>query len=82
MTKQNGSNAHGLCLGAEDMENIKNLMMDFTKLCLMPYVEKQIQILSENISNKKGVSRSFLSATKRWFNPNKPGASTSFNNLM
>jgi len=25
------------------------------------------------ISNKKGVSRSFLSATKRWFGSNKPG---------
>ncbi|XP_044765765.1 trafficking protein particle complex subunit 8 [Coccinella septempunctata] len=80
--KQNGSKVHGLCLGAEDLENIKTLIVDFTKNCLMPYVERQIQMLSENVSNKKGVSRSFLSATKRWFNPNKPGSSSASNNLM
>ncbi|KAL3290126.1 hypothetical protein HHI36_023491 [Cryptolaemus montrouzieri] len=80
--KQNGSKVHGLCLGAEDLENIKTLISDFTKNCLIPYVERQIQVLSDNISNKKGVSRSLFSATKRWFNPNKPGASSMSNNLM
>ncbi|XP_045481562.1 trafficking protein particle complex subunit 8 [Harmonia axyridis] len=82
ISKQNGSKVHGLCLIAEDLENIKTLIVDFTKNNLIPYVERQIQMLSENISNKKGVSRSFLSATKRWFNPNKPGVSSATNNLM
>ncbi|KAK9889952.1 hypothetical protein WA026_008761 [Henosepilachna vigintioctopunctata] len=81
-SKQNGSKVHGLCLGAEDLENIKNFLLDFTKNCLVPYIEKQMQVLNDHVSNKKGVSRSLFSATKRWFNPNKPGSSSMSNNLV
>lgn len=74
---------HGLCLSTEDIEQVKLFLHEFSKLCLLPYIEKQIQQLSDVISNKKGVSRSLFSATKRWFNPNKPGASSvAVNNLM
>ena len=34
------------------------------------------------ISNKKGVSRSLLSATKRWFVTNKPGVNTNQNAVV
>lgn len=36
-------------------------------------MEKQIGLLNDVISNKKGVSRSLFSATRRWFGTNKPG---------
>lgn len=69
------SGIHGNCLVVNDVENLKNLLVDFCTKALIPYVEKLIQNLTEQISSKKGVSRSLFSATKRWFTPSKPGAS-------
>lgn len=75
--------AHGLCLSTDDVEQVKLFLHEYTKRCLLPYIEKQMQQLNDVISNKKGVSRSLFSATKRWFNPNKPGASSiAVNHLM
>lgn len=74
---------HGSCLSTEDVEQVKLLIYEFTKSCLLPYIEKQIQSLNDIVSNKKGVSKSLFSATKRWFSPNKPGASSvAVNNLI
>lgn len=84
LSKDSGkSKAHGLCLSTDDVEQVKMLVYEFTKSCLIPYIEKQLSQLNEHISNKKGVSKSLFSATKRWFSPNKPGLSTAtINNLM
>lgn len=73
---------HGACLSTNDVEQVKLLISEFCIHALIPYVEKQIQQLSENVANKKGVSRSLFSATKRWFSPNKPGSTVPINNLM
>lgn len=70
------SGIHGNCLSVNDVENLKTLLLDFCTKSLIPYVEKLIQNLTEQISSKKGVSRSLFSATKRWFTPSKPGASS------
>ncbi|XP_046999759.1 trafficking protein particle complex subunit 8 isoform X1 [Schistocerca americana] len=64
---------HGSCLSASDLERLRLFAQDFCLKSLLPFVEKQIQLLSDIISNKKGVSRSLFSATKRWFGSNKPG---------
>lgn len=75
--------SHGICLTTDDVEQIKLLIYEFSRSCLMPYIEKQIHILNDTVSNKKGVSKSLFSATKRWFSPNKPGASSvAVNNLI
>lgn len=66
---------HGACLLMEDIENIKRLVQEFGTKSLIPYAEKLVMQLTETLANKKGVSRSIFSATKRWFTPNKPGAS-------
>lgn len=73
---------HGGCLSTDDVEQVKLLISEFCIRALMPYVERQIQQLSEFVANKKGVSRSLFSATKRWFSPNKPGTTVPINNLM
>ncbi|CAG9855344.1 unnamed protein product [Phyllotreta striolata] len=74
---------HGSCLSTDDVEQVKLFIYEFTKSCLMPYIEKQIHSLSDIVLNKKGVSKSLFSATKRWFSPNKPGASSiAVNNLI
>ncbi|XP_012252846.2 trafficking protein particle complex subunit 8 isoform X2 [Athalia rosae] len=65
---------HGIRLSSQDLERLRTLITEFCLKSLLPYVEKQIGLLSDMISNKKGVSRSLFSATKRWFVTNKPGA--------
>lgn len=77
---------HGAHLMTEDIENLRNLITEFCLRALIPYAERQMQVISETVSNKKGVSRSIFSATKRWFAPSKPGASsnssTPFNSIV
>lgn len=64
---------HGAKLSTQDLERLRSLITEFCLKSLLPYVEKQMNLLHDVISNKKGVSRSLLSATKRWFGTNKPG---------
>lgn len=75
---------HGARLSREDLERLRTMMTDFCLKSLLPYVEKQINLLNDVISNKKGVSRSLFSATKRWFGSSKPGVpgSTPTNAVM
>ncbi|XP_012275553.1 trafficking protein particle complex subunit 8 isoform X2 [Orussus abietinus] len=75
---------HGARLSSNDLERLRTLITEFCIKSLLPYVEKQIGLLNDVISNKKGVSRSLFSATKRWFGTNKPGApgSTSSNAVI
>ncbi|CAH0382112.1 unnamed protein product [Bemisia tabaci] len=64
---------YGAYLTAHDIDRIKLLVSEFIGKALIPYVESQIQSLHDIVANKKGVSRSLLSATKRWFGASKPG---------
>lgn len=64
---------YGARLESQDLERLKMLISEFCFKSLLPYVEKQISLLNDLISNKKGVSRSLFSATKRWFGTSKPG---------
>lgn len=74
---------HGSCLSVDDVDQIKTMIYEFSRTCLMPYIEKQLVILNDAIANKKGMSKSLFSATKRWFSANKPSSSTAaVNNLM
>lgn len=72
----------GSCLTAGDFENIKHFVQDFTMRSLIPFIEKSISVLNDVIANKKGVSRSLLSATKRWFVTNKPGVNNVAQNAI
>ncbi|XP_062542620.1 trafficking protein particle complex subunit 8 [Armigeres subalbatus] len=74
--------AHGTFLTAGDLDNLKHFVQDFAVRALIPYVEKLVGVLNDSISNKKGVSRSLLSATKRWFVTNKPGTNTNQNAVV
>ncbi|XP_014606212.1 PREDICTED: trafficking protein particle complex subunit 8 isoform X1 [Polistes canadensis] len=65
---------HGARLSTQDLERLRSLITEFCLKSLLPYVEKQIGLLNDVISNKKGVSRSLFSATRRLFGTNKPGA--------
>ncbi|XP_050313805.1 trafficking protein particle complex subunit 8 isoform X2 [Anthonomus grandis grandis] len=69
--------SHGSCLSVEDIEHVKTMIYEFTVSCLVPYIEQQIAFLNDSVANKKGVSKSLFSATKRWFSTNKPVSSPS-----
>nr|XP_022915433.1 trafficking protein particle complex subunit 8 [Onthophagus taurus] len=73
--KQRKNVSHGSYLTMEDIEQLKLLIHEFCTRALFPFIERQVSTLHEFITNKKGVSRSFISATKRWFTPTKPGSS-------
>ncbi|KAH1023667.1 hypothetical protein HUJ04_012829 [Dendroctonus ponderosae] len=83
MIKQNTEKwRHGGCLSANDVEQIKTMLNEFVKVCLLPYIEKHLSLLHDAATNKKGVSKSLLSATKRWFGSGKPNSnSLAANNL-
>ncbi|XP_053675032.1 trafficking protein particle complex subunit 8 [Anopheles nili] len=74
--------AHGSFLTAGDLDNLKHFVQDFAVRALIPFVERLVGVLNDAISNKKGVSRSLLSATKRWFVTNKPGVNTNQNAVV
>ncbi|XP_076325502.1 trafficking protein particle complex subunit 8 homolog l(3)76BDm isoform X2 [Tachypleus tridentatus] len=67
------SQPHGMCLSVSDIDNIKNFVQEFCLQALMPFAERQIRQLSEQVANRKGLHRSLFSATKKWFGSSKPG---------
>lgn len=78
---QQSYTSYGMYLTHEDIEQIKLFVGEFCTRALIPYVEKQIQALTEILSNRKGVSKSLFSATKRWFAPNKTGSTNGAANM-
>ncbi|XP_064545470.1 trafficking protein particle complex subunit 8 [Drosophila montana] len=73
---------HGGCLAARDVDNLRHFVQDYAVRALIPYVEHLVVTLSEGVTNKKGVSKSLLSATKRWFVTSKPGAGANNQNAV
>ncbi|XP_053954695.1 trafficking protein particle complex subunit 8 [Anastrepha ludens] len=71
-----GTTVHGSCLNSMDVENLRHFVQDYTVRALIPYAEQLVALLAEAITNKKGVSKSLLSATKRWFVSSKPGSNS------
>ncbi|CAG9796623.1 unnamed protein product [Diatraea saccharalis] len=76
------SENYGGALNTSDVETIKKFVTDYATKALLPYLEKLISQLSEVVANRKGVSRSLLSATKRWFGTGKTGNTTGNNTVI
>lgn len=73
---------HGGCLTSRDIDNLRHFVQDYAVRALIPYIEHLVAILAEGVTNKKGVSKSLLSATKRWFVTSKPGAGANNQNAV
>ncbi|XP_017042382.1 trafficking protein particle complex subunit 8 [Drosophila ficusphila] len=73
---------HGVCLTSRDIDNLRHFVQDYAVRALIPYIEHLVAILAEGVTNKKGVSKSLLSATKRWFVTSKPGAGANNQNAV
>lgn len=50
---------HGVCLALSDHDRIKTLINEFLQRGLVPYVERTIKILNEQIQSKKSILKSF-----------------------
>ena len=49
---------HGMCLALSDHDRIKTLISEFLQRGLVPYVERSIKILNEQIQSKKSILKS------------------------
>lgn len=57
----------GICLTLSDHDRLRIFIHEFVVRGLLPYMEKMIRNLSEGLQNRKGIHRSFVSATRKWF---------------
>lgn len=71
---------HGLCLTQSDMDRIKCFVQDFCIQGLIPFIEKRVRMLSEQVANRKGLHRTLFGVTKKFFG-NKPGVQTPASSL-
>ncbi|CAL1268042.1 unnamed protein product [Larinioides sclopetarius] len=63
---------HGLCLTQSDMDRIKCFVQDYCIQGLIPFIEKRVRLLNEQVANRKGLHRTLFGVTKKFFG-NKPG---------
>ncbi|KAK7505350.1 hypothetical protein BaRGS_00003512 [Batillaria attramentaria] len=71
-SERNKSRLHGCCLTASDQDRLRIFMHEFVVRALIPWAERQMKILSDQLTSRKGIHRSIFSATKKWFGGNKP----------
>ncbi|XP_033625745.1 trafficking protein particle complex subunit 8-like [Asterias rubens] len=61
------SKFHGACLTLSDHDRLRNFIHEFSVRGLLPYIERMIRILSDQLAARKGLHRFMFSATKKWF---------------
>ncbi|XP_054714525.1 trafficking protein particle complex subunit 8-like [Uloborus diversus] len=65
---------HGLCLTLSDMDRIKCFVQEFCIQGLIPFIEKQVRSLNEQVANRKGIHRTIFGVTKKFFGNKQPGS--------
>ncbi|CAL8073746.1 unnamed protein product [Calicophoron daubneyi] len=70
------SRPHGRRISQADRDRIRLFIYEFVVRCLLPWVEQSLRNLNEQIAHRMRLSRSFLSATKKFFS-NAVGGSNS-----
>jgi hypothetical protein len=61
------------------LESIVAFLQHYVCKALIPYVERQMKVLHEAVGSRKGIHRSIVSVTKKWFGPTakvSPGSSS------
>ncbi|XP_064466657.1 trafficking protein particle complex subunit 8-like isoform X2 [Ornithodoros turicata] len=54
----------GACLSQSDRERVTVFLQDFCAHSLVPYAEEQMRLLNDQVTNKKGIHRSFMNVKK------------------
>lgn len=66
-----GSTLHGAHLTLSDHDRLRIFIHEFVVRGLLPYMERMIRTLSEQLASRKGIQRSLFNATKKLFMGNK-----------
>ncbi|XP_070190978.1 trafficking protein particle complex subunit 8-like isoform X2 [Littorina saxatilis] len=72
MTTDRKTYGHGCCLTASDQDRLRIFMHEFVVRAMIPWAERQMKLLSDQLTSRKGIHRSIFSATRKWFGGNKP----------
>ncbi|CAG5114906.1 unnamed protein product [Candidula unifasciata] len=72
-TDRNQNKPHGMCLTPSDLDRLRIFMHEFVVRALIPWAERQMKHLNEQLISRKGIHRSFFSATKKWFGTKPSG---------
>lgn len=75
------SQIYGACLCEDDFTSIREFVRNFAATGLLPHVERMMRSLNDTVGNRKGVSGSLLSVTKRWFGSGKLSSANSTGHL-
>uniref|UniRef100_A0A1I7ZCP8 Trafficking protein particle complex subunit 8 n=1 Tax=Steinernema glaseri TaxID=37863 RepID=A0A1I7ZCP8_9BILA len=67
------SGPHGQCLNAEDRQRVTSMIEAFVNDALVPFAEKQMRTLSENLSGRRGFSKSIFSGMRKWVGSSSTG---------
>ncbi|XP_048577205.1 trafficking protein particle complex subunit 8 isoform X2 [Nematostella vectensis] len=69
---QSSQRTHGLYLSLSDQDRIKIFIHELAFRGLLPFIERLMRVLNDQIMARKGLHRSIFSATKKWFGGGKP----------
>jgi hypothetical protein len=58
---------HGRCLSASDRDRVRILVQELIGRGLVPFVERQMRVINDQVVARKGLSKSFTSGVKKWF---------------
>ncbi|TKR92779.1 hypothetical protein L596_007359 [Steinernema carpocapsae] len=64
---------HGQFLNAEDRRRLMELMESFVNDALVPFAQKQMRYLSENLNGRRGFSKSIFSGMRKWVGSSSTG---------
>uniref|UniRef100_F1KRT5 Trafficking protein particle complex subunit 8 n=1 Tax=Ascaris suum TaxID=6253 RepID=F1KRT5_ASCSU len=57
----------GRCVDAADRERIARLINELTYNALIPFIERQMRTLNEQIAARRGISKSLTTGVRKWF---------------
>ncbi|CAH1780178.1 unnamed protein product [Owenia fusiformis] len=76
LPESSSTGQHGACLTVSDHDRLRIFVHEFIIRGLVPWAERTMRNLNDQISSRKGIHKSFLGATRRWFSGNKPQGQT------
>lgn len=58
---------HGQCLSYDDRESVTKMMECMVHNALLPWVERQMRTLNEQVIARRGISKSLTTGVRKWF---------------
>lgn len=82
VTNENRPITHGQCLSSSDRDRIRIFVHEFVVRALVPFIERQMRILNEQLIARKGISRSLTTGIRKWFGGSSNALSSMNNNAI